>query len=385
MKLPRNLVNLNRSLHSMRGAEHSTQKRLLIGLLNNVEPLHQAVWGALEEETAKWTLEPVELVKQMREIVLRASFRVLFGDGYEETWQLASLLQTYFHLRREATSPGSIANREAVEDLVSVGNLLDSRLRSFIRKCENSVAHSGGVLANLANDARLTEDEIVGHMNVFFISATEPVAIALSWVLLVLSQLPELRIELQNELAVTLNGNRCPTADQVHRLVLLDGVVNETLRMLPPNALMVRITTKPAQLNEVLLPSRCEVVLSPFISHRDETAFYRPDEFLPSRWRGAAASPFLYFPFGAGGHSCIGRSIAMDMIKATLAFMLPRFDVLLAESQEVDWSIRIQFMPSPDPSVVFHPRDSASLRQSGALTGPLARLLNLGKVGMATT
>ena len=52
LKLPANLVNLNRSLHSMRGTEHSAQKRHLIGLLNRAESSHRAVWTALEEETA---------------------------------------------------------------------------------------------------------------------------------------------------------------------------------------------------------------------------------------------------------------------------------------------------------------------------------------------
>jgi cytochrome P450 len=383
MKLPQNLVNLNRSLHSMRGAEHAAQKRLLLGLLNTVEPSQRSVWAALEEVTTKWTAEPVELVQQMRELTFHASFRMLFGNGRAVTWQLALLLQAYFHLRREATSAGATPDHEVLEELVATGNLLDSQLREFIRECcQISGAASPGVLVNLATESRasLSEDEIVGHMNVFFISTTEPVAVALSWVLLVLSQLPQLRIELQHELKATTQANTCPTAAQLNKLVLLDSVINETLRLLPPNALMARITTKPTSLNGVLLPARCEVLLSPFISHRDETGFPRPDEFLPGRWRGAPPSPFLYFPFGAGGHSCIGRSIAMDMMKATLAFLLPRFNLLLAQNQDIDWSIRIMFTPNPDPEVIFHPLHSQSLPKSGAITGPLAKSLNLKNI-----
>jgi len=113
-------------------------------------------------------------------------------------------------------------------------------------------------------------------------------------------------------------------------------------------------------------------------------AFHHAEEFLPSRWRGAPPSPFLYFPFGAGGHACIGRSIAIDMIKTTLAFLLPRFDLFLAENQDVDWSIRIMLMPTPDPTVIFHPLHSQSLPRPGKITGPLAALVNLQSIYAAS-
>ncbi len=382
LKLPQNLINLNRSLHSMRAAEHSAQKRHLMGMLNHVKPSYRPVWTALEEITANWTAEPIQLVKQMRELTFAASLQVLFGNGHPNTRQLASLLQTYFYLRREAVSSAHTANREELEQLVMVGDVVDSGLRELVRAYRQASPAPAGVFANLATEsaARLSEDEIVGHMNIFFISNTEPVAVALSWVLLVLSQLPELRAELRNELDAALQAYACPTDVELSNLTLLDCVINETLRLLPPNALMVRITTKPTLLSGILLPTRCEILLSPFISHRDEKAFHHPEEFLPSRWQEAAPSPFLYFPFGAGGHTCIGRSMAIDMMKSILAFLLPRFDLLLADNQDIDWSIRIMLLPAPDPAVIFHPLHSQSRSKPGEITGPLAALLNLKNI-----
>lgn len=380
LQLPANLVNLNRSLHSMRGTEHSDQKRRLIGLLNRGESSHRAVWTALEEKTANWTVSPVELAQQMRELTFHASFRMLFGNGREVTRHLALLLQAYFHLRREAASAGATPDRETLEQLAETGNLLDSQLRDFIRECGPGKSTSG-LFAGMAAErgSQFSEDEIVGHMNVFFISTTEPVAVALSWVFLVLTQLPQLRKELQSELKSLLPTNAFPTAKDLNQLALLDSVINETLRLLPPNALMTRITTRPVRLNGIELPGRCEVLLSPFISQRDKNAFHRPNEFLPGRWRESPPSPFLYFPFGAGGHSCIGRGIAMDMIKTALAYLLPRFNPVLAEDQAIRWSIRIMLTPNPDPKVIFCPLSSQNTPPSGTIKGPLATALNLNE------
>jgi cytochrome P450 len=384
LKLPQNLVNLNRSLHSMRGAEHAAHKRLLITMLNHAVSPHRPVWEALEEVTGDWIPGPVHLVEQIRELVFHASFRVLFGYGGTPTLQLARLLQMYFHLRREAAAAGTTPTQELLQQVVLVGNMLDSQLREFIRERRQATpASTGGVFGILASESRngLSQDEIAGHMNIFFISTTEPVAVALAWVLLVLSQLPELRLQLRNEMSATLVRAGVPAEIELNRLILLDSVISETLRLLPPNALMVRITAQPASLSGFPLPNRCEVVLSPFVSHRDEAAFPRPQEFRLSRWRGKPFSPYLYFPFGAGGHSCIGRGIALGMIRTALAFMLPRFDVILVEDQKIDCAIRIMLTPNPDPRVVFHPLPVPAHIKSGAIKGSLAKILNLTGVG----
>jgi cytochrome P450 len=185
----------------------------------------------------------------------------------------------------------------------------------------------------------------------------------------------------------TLQGNSCSAPASLNRLALLDSVINETLRLLPPNALMLRITTKPMSFDGIQLPAHCEVILSPFVSHRDKTCFPRPDEFLPGRWRGMPPSPFVYFPFGAGGHACVGRAITMDLLKTALIFLLPRFDVLLTEDQDLDWVMRIMLLPSPDPIVAFYPfhsQVSPTPKKAGAISGALAGLLNFQNASPAS-
>jgi cytochrome P450 len=386
LRLSQKLINLNRGLHSMCGDQHAVQKRLLMGMLNggNIEVHHDLTWAALEKFAKRWRVGSIiRLLGEMRELVLQVASHVLFGDQYENSSRLAFLLQTYFQLRREASSPANSGARESPEQLVAVGNSLDTALRMYVRECrQNPDLSRGGILARVAAlemkpQKPLSEDEVVAHSNVLFVSSTEPVAVALTWILLILSQLPALRAELRNELSSVIDNSHFPTAVHLGGLALLDRVINESLRLLPPNAFMVRITTQPIPLGGARLPPRCEVVLCPFLAHRDSESFQRPNEFLPDRWIEAPPSPFAYFPFGAGGHSCVGRSLAMYIIKTTLAFLLPRYDLVLAGDQQVNWRIHIMFMPLSDPEVTIQLSNVPSILPAGILCGPVGNLMNL--------
>lgn len=344
LALNERLTNLNRSLHSMRGDEHDAQKRVLTSVLDS---------EAIEERELLEVLEAWQpgqrfgLLSAMRALTLQLASRVLFGAPQHE---LTSLLEGYFHLRREVASPAAAGEVER-ETLIEIGEALDDALRG---------ARPEGLIGKLAR-AGLSEDEVVGHANILFVSSTEPIAVALTWTLLILSQLPELRAELRRDALV------------------LDRVISESLRILPPNGIMVRLTTCPTTLAGIELPERCEVVLSPFVAHRDPERFPRPQQFLPSRWLQSRPSPFEYFPFGAGGHACVGRGLALRLMHATLTFLIARHDLLLDGDQEIDWRLHIMFMPANDPSMLVHPAGTSTV--GGNLGGPVGALLDFPSGG----
>src|SRR5262249_28318199 len=162
-------------------------------------------------------------------------------------------------------------------ELIALGQSSDEALRRFIGWGRRQTATaSNGLLTRLCRTAynNLSDDELVAHCNVFFMSSNEPIAVSLMWILLILSQLPHLRRELRAE-----------------RGTSLQWVINEVVRLLTPNAMMVRITTVRAKLDGVELPERCELVLCPFLAHRDPDRFPQPDRFLPQRWRDFKPSP----------------------------------------------------------------------------------------------
>jgi cytochrome P450 len=384
LSLPAALVNLNRGLHSMRGEQHAQHQRLLMRVLGElcIEHHDTKANAALETFAQGWNSgQTIGILTEMRRLAHHVATRLLLGDQYPESSQLAAVLQAYFHFRREVTSPFNPADKSQRNDLVMLGTVLDDALRRYIRWCRRNARSSlDGVVPALANlksaaGELLSEDEAVAHSNVLFMSSTEPVAVSLTWILLMLSQVRELRRALRQELAQTTADGAALPWSELARLSLLDSVINESLRLFPANALMVRLTTQPASLQKFQLPKYCEVVLSPFVAHRDGRCFPDPDQFSPPRWKRIKPSPFEYLPFGAGGHACVGRHLAMYLIKKALAWLVPRYELVLADDQEVDWRIQIQFMPRNDP--IMRVRiPSASDSRGGKLLGPVADLVS---------
>jgi len=359
ISLPQTLINLNRGLHSMQGAQHDEHQRLLMNVLSerSNEDRLQLVQAGLEEFVKGWQYDQqIFLLEEMRRLMLELSTRLLFGEQYDESAELAALAEQYFHARRAVASTFKAPDKGTRAKLIALGTSLDDALRRYIRWSRR--ASSDGLLGTLTSIETLSDDELVAHSNVLFMSSLEPTAVTLTWAFLILSQLPDLR--------------RSVREDQSQ----LDGVINETLRLFTPNALMTRLTTRTTTLSSYPIPQNCEILISPFLAHREAQRFPHPNEFLPERWQESKPSPFVYFPFGGGAHYCAGRSLATYMIKTSLAFLLQRFDLVLLYDQEIDWKIDIVLLPKNDPVMSIRTTEATST-SGGKLIGPVRELINL--------
>ncbi|MFC5742369.1 cytochrome P450 [Dyella tabacisoli] len=383
LELPPALRNLNAGLHSMRGEEHRRHKQLLSRVLSSA-PV-SATRDAAERAASRVYRQLRNqgnggLLAHMRELTLQASSQLLFGDAMAATLAPGRLM-TYFQQRRAAAAPGMTIDSAARAMLIRIGLEVDADLRAYRRAVRAGGSCDGfGALAPLATDDALDEDAFVAHANILFISCNEPIAIALFWTLLALSQLPDLRMRLRAESHALDSTGHGGNELEPAAAPLLDAVLKESLRVLTPNALMVRVTHQPVKLGTHRLPAGCEVLLSPFLSHRDPLRFSHPDRFSPSRWHGLSPSPYEYFPFGAGGHGCIGRVLAWRLIHSTLAALIRQGDMVLDGDAEVDWCVRIMLTPTQDPLVRVNDTDTTRLDDyvvGGRLSGGIAEIIAL--------
>jgi len=339
MSLPKHVQNLNCGLHSKRGLGHSVQKRIVTTCLARAMA-EREVSVAVGQCMGNWVHgSQVNLLEETRVVVRKVASELLLGRAQDS---LATLLSRYFQLRREVASPFVSPAPRRILKLNRMASDLDSRLRRLIQEYRSHPVKEGACVLHHLAHAALSEDEIVGHINVLFISNTEPIAISTVWLLLLLTQAPRLQRHVR---------------ELVHsgELEFLDFVVCEALRVLTPNALMVRKTLKPVALGDVRLPIGCEVVVCPFLVHRDPATFPDPETFNPDRWLRGRARSLEYIPFGYGAHSCIGRDIALTLVRNLIGAIVVRADIALAVRQTIDWRIDVMLVPAIDPLIALRP------------------------------
>jgi cytochrome P450 len=217
----------------------------------------------------------------------------------------------------------------------------------------------------------LDEDELVGHTGVIFAAGHETSTNALAWTLLLLSQHPDVARDLDDELATL--GGAPPTVEDLSRLTLLDGVVKESMRLLPPVPLHPRVVAKPSEIGGYSFPAGSEVFLSIFHMHHDPDVFPDAEVFRPRRWETAKPTVYEYNPFSAGPRMCIGASFAMMEIKIILAMLLSRHRLELPPGSRVDPRVAITMAPHGGLRMTVRSVEGAP-RRSAPVEGKVRRL-----------
>src|SRR5262249_19050456 len=147
-----------------------------------------------------------------------------------------------------------------------------------------------------------------------------------------------------DEVRSTLAGE-IPTPEELDRLELLDGVIRESLRLLPPAPWTTRIASSDGELGGHFIPRGAEVVVSIFHTHREEQIYQQPNRFDPGRWKHIRPSVFEFVAFGAGARSCIGSGLALFHMKLILAMVMRRHRLEFDSSQRLDPVLNITMAP----------------------------------------
>lgn len=208
---------------------------------------------------------------------------------------------------------------------------LDAIIYRIIDERRKSGADRGDLLSMLimAQDEEgdgggMTDEQLRDEAMTIFLAGHETTANALTWTWYLLSQHPEVETRLHEEVDAVLAG-RAPTVEDLPRLRYTEMVLAEAMRLYPPAWVLGRRALKDYEVGGYRVPAGSIVIMSQYVTHRDERYFPDPLRFDPERWTPEAkeARPqFSYFPFGGGPRRCIGEGFAwMEgvLVIATLA------------------------------------------------------------------
>ena len=201
-----------------------------------------------------------------------------------------------------------------------------------------------------------SDNEVIGQAALLLIASYMTTCNALAWTLFLLAQHPSVMGDLLDELRGALHGD-APAVEELGQLKLLEGVIKETMRLLPPVVYLFRIAVEPFQIGPFELPSLSTVALSQYITHRMPDLYDQPGRFLPHRWLTSNPSSYEYFPFGAGPHQCIGYSLAMIELKVVLAMMLQRYRFTVVPNSRIDRHVGITLSPKHGIPMWIAPQD----------------------------
>lgn len=169
----------------------------------------------------------------------------------------------------------------------------------------------------------MNTSELRDNLLTFIVAGHETTALALSWALYLCAFDQEVQERARAEAQSVLNG--AAVGDDVAKLPFIRAIIDETLRLYPPAAIVSRTAQAADTLcGRQILPG--DTVMIPIYAlHRHEALWEDPDAFNPDRFLGAKPDRYAYLPFGDGPRICIGASFALQEAVLVLATLLTRF------------------------------------------------------------
>lgn len=144
----------------------------------------------------------------------------------------------------------------------------------------------------------------------FYVAGHETTAVALAWGVYLFAAQPALQEELRAEAVAALPGDAASLADRLPRL---RAFLDETMRLYPPVAQILREALMDDDMCGVPVKRGEIIAIYPWLVHRHRTLWADPDAFDIDRFaepNRAALHRFQYLPFGAGPRICVGARFA---------------------------------------------------------------------------
>ncbi|XP_026729387.1 cytochrome P450 4C1-like [Trichoplusia ni] len=256
----------------------------------------------------------------------------LFGERIPKFWLHVPFLYNLSSLKRKENKLTGVTKR--------VINGIIKKRRSEMKLNSNYEMNSDSksdkfkplldqMLELAENQDAFSDEEIREHLDTIVAAAFDTTATSMTYTLLVIGSDSVMQERIYKELKSEL-GDRDVTKHDLPKLVYLDAVLKESLRLYAPVPLAARNVDSDIQIRNYTLPAGSTCVFSLYGINRHSMWGADVEEFRPERWLNPETlpkNPNAFATFGIGKRVCLGRSYSMMAMKTTLAHILRRYRV----------------------------------------------------------
>jgi cytochrome P450 len=316
---------------------------------------HRARVGSYAETMAEYSEQAIanwrngeerDIHEEMMQLALRIVGKTLFdADVTQDAKEVGETLDLLLHLAanfgRTVLIPLWVPTPRNIRAKLGIKRL-EKVIYRIIADRRASGRDTGDLLSILLDvqdedGTRMNDRQLRDETITLFLAGHETTANTLSWTWWLLAQNPAVEKKFHEELDGVLGG-RTPTLDDLPKLVFLNNVLTESLRLYPTAWGMARLAVEEHEIAGYPVHVGNGVAFAQWVVHRDPRWFDAPLEFRPERWESGLAKQlprFAYFPFGGGPRQCIGNTFALMEASVVLATIGQKFRFALAPGHKV--------------------------------------------------
>lgn len=302
--------------------------------------------------------EPLNIVPELLSLVLQISMKFLFHEtlSHQHAEKLAhhfAIAQRYMlkaiTLNPKIPTPGNLFfqfHRHKIQRYTQ--QLIQQRRKQPETERPIDLLSLLLTLRKGENQLPLKESTIIGEMITFMGTGHETTGSALCWTLFCLAKEKKTSENLADE-ANYIFANRAPAYDDIANIPYSKQVIQESLRLYPTIWSFARYAMQEDVINDITIPAKTSIVISPYVMHHLPEFWQDPERFLPERFSEEnirAQTRFAYIPFGVGPHICIANTFAIMKMQIILSMVMQRYQFeLLPESEHIPFEPLISLRP----------------------------------------